>query len=43
MAAHIYVYNLIIYIQRQVLFNIHFLTAFYVTVLSKQKNQKPEE
>lgn len=42
MAAHIYVYNLIIYIQRQVLFNIHFLTAFYVTVLSK-KNQKPEE
>lgn len=42
MAAHIYVYNLIIYIQRQVLFNIHFLTAFYVTVLSKKK-KKPEE
>lgn len=39
MAAHIYVYNLIIYIQGQVLFNIHFLTAFYVTLLSKKKNQ----
>lgn len=39
MAAHIYVYNLIIYIQRQVLFNIHFLTAFYVTLLSKKKKQ----
>lgn len=39
MAAHIYVYNLIIYIQRQVLFNIHFLTAFYVTVLSKKKTK----